>query len=313
MTDILPLAVVIEIARLAAVRSYDLTVPGLQATLDGVAISLAKSYNAAFALISLVDANAVHVAAQVGLSTEPVSRFGAFCHHVIAEPSGSLVVRDTALDARFHMSPLVGGAPRIRSYAGIALVDDQGYALGAVGVLHTSPLATADLPVDNLVRASACALASLQAGRARPSPKAGPVATHVGGSAERPGAQTAALSAPALWIGIRTEGSGRLPWNLGPGRTVRRVAEDSPASRAGLRVGDVLLDIDGHATRRRNDIENRFSRYQAGDVVQLRVLRGWRRHLLAVRLDTAPLERRGQVDGDEARCPGQHDAAPLMP
>ena len=313
MTDILPLAVVIEIARLAAVRTYDLTVPGLQATLDEIAISLAKSYNAAFTLISLVDANTVHVAAQVGLSTEPTSRFGAFCHHVIAEPSGSLVVRDTALDARFHMSPLVRDAPRIRSYAGIALVDDQGYALGAVGVLHTSPLATADLPVDDLVRASASALASLQAGRPRLAPKAGPVAEHVRGSAEQPDVQTAVLSAPALWIGIRTEGSGRLPWNLGPGRTVRRVAEDSPASRAGLRVGDVLLDIDGHATRRRDDMEDRFSRHRAGDVVQLRVLRGWRRHLFRVRLDTAPLEKRGQGDGNEARCLGQHGAAPLIP
>ena len=313
MADILPLAVVIETARLAAVRSYDLTAPGLQATLGEIAVSLAKSYSAAFALISLIDANTVHVAAQVGLSSEPTSRFGAFCHHVIAEPNGSLVVRDTALDARFHMSPLVRGAPRIRSYAGIALVDDQGYALGAVGVLHTSPLATADLPVDDLVRASACALASLQAGRAGLVSKVGPVAKHVGGVTERPEVQTTVLSAPALWIGIRTEGSGRLLWNLGPRRMIRRVAEDSPASRAGLRVGDVLLDIDGHATRRRNDIEDRFSRYQTGDVVQLRVLRGWRRHSFRVRLDTAPLERRGQVDGDEARCLGQHGTAPLIP
>ncbi len=313
MTDILPLAVVLETARLAAVRSYDLTVPGLQATLDEIAISLAKSFDAAFALISLVDANTVCVAAQIGLSTEPVSRFGAFCHHVIEEPSGSLVVRDTALDARFHMSPLVRGAPRIRSYAGIALIDAQGYALGAVGVLHTSPLATVDLPVDDLIRASACALASLQAGRARSASKAGPVAKHAGVSAEQPDVQTTVLSAPALWIGIRTEGSGRLPRNLGPGRIIRRVAEDSPASRAGLRVGDVLLDIDGHATRRRNDIEERFSKHRAGDVVQLRVLRGWRRHSFRVRLDTVPLERRGQVDGDEARCLGRLGTAPLIP
>ena len=313
MTDILPLAVVIETARLAAVRSYDLTVPGLQAALDEIAISLAKSYNAAFALISLVDANTVHVAAQVGLSTEPVSRFGAFCHHAIAEPGGLLVVRDAALDARFHMSPLVCGAPRVRSYAGIALVDDQEYALGAVGVLHASPLATADLPVDGLVRASECALATFQAGRSKLASKVCAAARHDRRSAEQPGVQAAVPSAPALWIGIRTEGSGRLPWSLGPGRTVRRVAEDSPASRAGLRVGDVLLEIDGQAVRRRNDIEDSFSRHQAGDVVQCRVLRGWRWHSFKVRLDIAPLEKRGQVDVDEARCLGQHGAAPPMP
>lgn len=313
LTDILPLAVVIETARLAAVHSYGLTVPGSQATLDEIAISLAKLYNTAFALISLVDANTVRVAAQVGLPTEPASRFGAFCHYVIAEPSGSLVVRDTTLDARFHMSPLVRSAPRIRTYAGVALVDYQGYALGAVGVLHTSPLAAADLPIGGLVRASACALASLQAERARLASNTGPVAKHTERSAEQRDVQTTVLSARALWIGIRTEESGRLPWNLGPGRTIRRVAENSPASRAGLRVGDVLLDIDGHATRGRNDIEDRFFRHRAGDVIQLRVLRGWRRHSFRVRLDIVPLEKRGQVDGDEARCLGQHGASPLNP
>ena len=302
MTDILPLAVVIETARLAAVCSYDLTVPGLQTTLDEIAISLAKSYSAAFALISLVDANTVRVAAQVGLSTEPTSRFGAFCHYVIAEPSGSLVVRDTLLDARFHTSLLVSGAPRIRSYAGIALVDDQGYALGAVGVLHTSPLATANPPVDDLVHAAECALATLQAGRSKLASKRCMASRHERRTAEQPAIQAIMLSAPALWIGIRTEGSGRLPWNLGPGRTVRRVAEDSPASRAGLRVGDVLLDIDGHAMRRRDDIEDNFSKHRAGDIIQLRVLRGWRRYSFSVKLAMIPMEKRSQVDV-EARQP----------
>jgi len=95
--------------------------------------------------------------------------------------------------------------------------------------------------------------------------------------------------------------TGRLPWNLGPGRTVRRVADDSPASRAGFRVGDVLLSIDGLPMRGRNDIENGISKYQAGDVVQARVLRGWRGRLLRVRLDRSPAEKHGHIDGYEPR------------
>jgi S1-C subfamily serine protease len=240
-------------------------------------------------------------AALAGLMLPPLYELAWSGQSVMLGRMIAPVVRDAVLDARLHTSPLVRGALRIRSYAETALVDGQGYALGAVGVLHTSPLAAAGLPVDGLARASVCALASLQAGRSKLPREAGTVARPAGWLAEWPGAQADMLGPPGLWIGIRTEGSGRLPWNLGPRRTVRRVAEDSPASRAGFRVGDVLLSIDGLPMRRWDDIENRLSECRAGDVVHARVLRGWRSRLFRVRLYTGPVARQGHTDGDGPR------------
>jgi serine protease Do len=52
------------------------------------------------------------------------------------------------------------------------------------------------------------------------------------------------------------------------------VEQDSPADHAGLHRGDVLVSIDGQAVVSANQLENRTFRRQAGDTVQMAVLRG---------------------------------------
>jgi serine protease Do len=52
------------------------------------------------------------------------------------------------------------------------------------------------------------------------------------------------------------------------------VEPESPADRAGLRRGDVLVSLDGKAVGSASQIENRIFRRQAGEKVQLAILRG---------------------------------------
>lgn len=58
------------------------------------------------------------------------------------------------------------------------------------------------------------------------------------------------------------------------GIVVADVEQDSPADHAGLRRGDVIVSMDGHAVVSANQLENRTFRRQAGDTVQMAVLRG---------------------------------------
>lgn len=54
-----------------------------------------------------------------------------------------MVVFDTTQDPRFAANPMVTTAPFIRFYAGIALVDRSGFAVGALCVVDMKPRDTA--------------------------------------------------------------------------------------------------------------------------------------------------------------------------
>jgi hypothetical protein len=63
---------------------------------------------------------------------------------------------------------------------------------------------------------------------------------------------------------------------------VTRVAENTGASRAGLRAGDVVLRVDGEAVRRVEDLHSVLGRHQSGDRVEVVVRRRDREERLQV-------------------------------
>ncbi|GHF28866.1 S1-C subfamily serine protease [Deinococcus metalli] len=76
------------------------------------------------------------------------------------------------------------------------------------------------------------------------------------------------------WGGPRWDGRGP-GWGRGGrlGLTVVQVEADSPAGTAGVRVGDILMALDGGAIRHPRELLDRV-RDRAGEAVTLRVLRG---------------------------------------
>lgn len=91
------------------------------------------------------------------------------------------------------------------------------------------------------------------------------------------------------------------------GVLVGRVEPDSPAERAGLRVGDVLTHVDGKPVGSTLDVIRAVGPKQDGEIVALEVMRGGRVETLSAavsqrevsRLDVGPLVRRFAVEGDE--------------
>ncbi|HEU0043836.1 sensor domain-containing diguanylate cyclase [Sphingomonas sp.] len=73
-----------------------------------------------------------------GLAERETPRDVAFCDHTIRKRE-AMVVPDARIDARFAANPLVTGAPRIVSYAGVPLETSDGYNLGALCVIDTRP------------------------------------------------------------------------------------------------------------------------------------------------------------------------------
>ncbi|HET8648174.1 MAG TPA: PDZ domain-containing protein [Vicinamibacteria bacterium] len=68
------------------------------------------------------------------------------------------------------------------------------------------------------------------------------------------------------------------------GALVSTVQPGSPADRAGLRRGDLILEMDGRAVNDSNALRNQVSRLRPGTDVALTLWRGGRQRRLTVRL-----------------------------
>ncbi|AHE97170.1 DegQ family serine endoprotease [Thioalkalivibrio paradoxus] len=95
------------------------------------------------------------------------------------------------------------------------------------------------------------------------------------------------------------------------GAVVTRVEPGSPADRAGLRSGDVVLETDGRPVRNATDLRNRIGLLRVGTEVRLRVLRNGREQFVVARIE-AP--QRQEIDGAsiDARLAGAQFARMLQ-
>jgi GAF domain-containing protein len=91
------------------------------------------------ALVSLVDDDRQWFKAQCGLDgVTSTGRDLSFCAHAILQ-QGIFEIPDTLDDPRFADNPLVTGAPFMRYYAGVPLIERGGMPLGTLCVIDRKP------------------------------------------------------------------------------------------------------------------------------------------------------------------------------
>lgn len=258
-----PLSVITEAARIAALHSYRPDDPTPHEPFGTLVRMAAHTAQTPIAMITLIGRDRQWIKAAIGTDITEMPRALSLCNDTIAEPSGAMVVPDTRADARFQAHPLVISAPHVQFYAGVSLTDTDGYVLGTLCVMDTGPSSVTQAGLLTLRKVAHEALDALALGRAEQDPWHEP--------ARLPNEHAVVGSAPG-WLGVRTEYS-LVPGSRREGRLIVRVAAGSPAERAALYAGDILLAIDGRAARRRNDITAALARRIPGDAMRLQVWR----------------------------------------
>lgn len=127
-----------ETDRLDALRSFKILDTSHEKEYDEIVALASQICGTEMSLISLIDHDRQWFKAKKGLAASETSRDIAFCAHAILD-SKLMEIPDAHQDERFNDNPLVIEEPNIRFYAGMPLETRDGFRLGTLCVLDTSP------------------------------------------------------------------------------------------------------------------------------------------------------------------------------
>jgi diguanylate cyclase (GGDEF)-like protein len=127
-----------EESRIRALERLEVLDTDLEAPFENIISLIEQVMQVPICAVSFVDRNRQWFKAQRGLDVGETPRNISFCTHAIQQ-SKPLIIRNALEDLRFRTSPLVVGAPFIRSYAGIPLKVLEGYCIGSLCAIDTKP------------------------------------------------------------------------------------------------------------------------------------------------------------------------------
>lgn len=127
-----------EAQRLHALKQYKVLDSGPEPEYDELVQLASDICNTPISLISLIDTDRQYYKAKVGLAEASAKREIAFCAHAILDET-IMEIEDAQNDVRFFDNPFVTEDPNIRFYAGMPLINPDGYKLGTLCVLDKKP------------------------------------------------------------------------------------------------------------------------------------------------------------------------------
>ena len=123
---------------MVALKRYDILDTPSEAEFDDFTRLAAQLCGTPVAQITLVDSERQWFKSNFGVDVPEVPRDSGFCAHTILG-SGLFEIPNMLEDERFRENPFVSGRPDVRFYAGAPLVSSDGFNIGALCVLDTTP------------------------------------------------------------------------------------------------------------------------------------------------------------------------------
>lgn len=153
-----------EDERLAALADLAILDTPLEAEFDELTSLAASILEVESAAISLVDHDRQWFKSRVNLPMAETPRDVAFCHHTV-EKRDILLVPDATRDPRFKNNPLVTADGGIKFYAGAPLFQENGFCVGSLCVIDSSPRHDFDERCQEILRSLANVAARLMSAR----------------------------------------------------------------------------------------------------------------------------------------------------
>ncbi len=127
-----------EDARLTALREYEVLDTDPEIGFDDLTLLAASICGVPTAAVTLIDADRQWFKSRVGLELRETPLEFSLCSHAILRPE-MLVIEDAGRDPQFADHPVVAVPNGVRFYAGMPLINPQGFALGTICVADSVP------------------------------------------------------------------------------------------------------------------------------------------------------------------------------
>jgi signal transduction histidine kinase len=124
-----------ETDRIEALQSYHIFDTAEEKDFDDITSLASAICQIPIALITFIDEKRQWFKSHHGTPINENLRELSFCTHAIAATDDIMVVADATQDERFAGNPMVTGPTQVVFYAGVPLVNEDGYALGTLCVI----------------------------------------------------------------------------------------------------------------------------------------------------------------------------------
>ena len=136
--------------RLKALDSYGVLDSRPETGFDDITKLASQICGTPISLISLIDEKRQWFKSNHGIEVSETPKEYAFCAHTILKPTEIMIVPDALKDDRFKDNPLAVGKPNVVFYAGVPLVNSDGYPLGTLCVIDHQPKELSELQINTL-------------------------------------------------------------------------------------------------------------------------------------------------------------------
>jgi len=125
--------------RLKELNHYEILDTSEEDDFDDIVRLASNMAHTPISMVSFIDADREWFKSKMGIDSSSFPRAFSFTSYFLSDSQLFFQVKDTLLDERFLDNPLVTGYPGIRSFAGIRLINRNGFAMGALLVMHRVP------------------------------------------------------------------------------------------------------------------------------------------------------------------------------
>lgn len=139
-----------ESLRVAALKSYSILDTQPEKDFDDIAELASQICQVPISSITLMDRERQWFKSKVGFDKIEIPREESFCTYMMDNDMESIEVQNMTNDYYFKSNPYVAGDPKIAFYAGVLLIDPDGYTLGSLCVYDLEPKQLNDFQLNAL-------------------------------------------------------------------------------------------------------------------------------------------------------------------